>query len=299
MNDIIGKLWMLLGIKDKDFKKGMDDADKKTGKLGGSFKKLGGFITAALSVAAIIAAGRAVINFTKKIVGLYDIQLKAETKVQQAIKSTGEAAGLSLRQLKREASDLQKNTLFGDETILNDVTAQLLTFTNIIGDNFKRTQKVVLDLATVLDGDLKSASIQLGKALNDPVANLSALSRSGIQFSTEQKAMIKGLVEQNKLFEAQSIILTELERQYGGQAEAMAKADLTMKQLKNTWGDYLEAVGKEFAEAYIPRTTALLKFLMPDVEEEESPMEKFMKDFKEQTKGKQKGIYEEYVKEVK
>jgi len=298
MNDIIGKLWMLLGIKNKDFNKGMDNADKKTGKLGGSFKKLGGMITAALSVAAIIAAGKALLNFTKKVVGLYDTQLKAETKVRQAVKSTGEAAGLSLRQLKREASDLQKNTMFGDETILNDVTAQLLTFTNIIGENFKRTQKVVLDLATHLDGDLKSASIQLGKALNDPVANLSALSKSGIQFSTEQKTMINGLVEQNKLFEAQSIILTELERQYGGQAEAMAKADLTMRKYKNMWSDYLETVGKEFAEAYIPRTTVLLKFLMPDVEEEKSPMEKFMEGFKEKTKGMQKEMYEEYVKDV-
>ena len=85
------------------------------------------------------------------------------------------------------ATNLQNKTLFGDEVILKDATAQLLTFTNITGENFGRTQEAALDLATRLDGDLKSASIQLGKALNDPVANLSALSRSGIQFSEDQK----------------------------------------------------------------------------------------------------------------
>ena len=65
----------------------------------------------------------------------------------------------------------------------------------------------------------------MGKALNDPVANLSALSRSGIQFSDEQKAVIKSMAETGRLAEAQTLILDELNRQYGGSAEAAAKAD--------------------------------------------------------------------------
>ncbi|MCI1784551.1 MAG: hypothetical protein LKI59_00210 [Bacteroidales bacterium] len=173
-----------------------------------------------------------------------DTQAKAEAKVQQAIKSTSGAAKLSFSQLKEYASELQSKTLFGDETILNNATAQLLTFTNIAGENFKRTQAVALDLATVLDGDLKSASLQLGKALNDPVKNLSALSRSGIQFSEEQKSVINHLAKTNRLAEAQGVILKELERQYGGQAQAAAKVGLgAAQQLKNAWGDFLEQIG--------------------------------------------------------
>jgi hypothetical protein len=173
-----------------------------------------------------------------------DTQAKAEAKVQQAIKSTSSAAKLSFSQLKEYASELQSKTLFGDETILNNATAQLLTFTNIAGENFKRTEAVALDLATVLDGDLKSASLQLGKALNDPVKNLSALSRSGIQFSEEQKAVINHLAKTNRLAEAQGVILKELERQYGGQAQAAAKVGLgAAQQLKNAWGDFLEQIG--------------------------------------------------------
>ena len=154
----------------------------------------------------------------------FDAQAKAIAQVEQGLKSTSGQVGFTSAELQKMASDLQTKTLFGDEVILKDATAQLLTFTNIAGDNFARTQKVALDLATRLDGALKSASIQLGKALNDPVANLSALSRSGIQFSADKKEVIKSLAETGQLAEAQGVILEELERQYGGSAEAAALA---------------------------------------------------------------------------
>lgn len=215
--------------KAKQVEKGLDALTKRLDKVG---KEVSLKVTAPL-----VALGAVSLS-------LADTQAKAEAKVQQAIKSTGGAAKLNFDQLKHFASELQGKTIFGDEKILNDSTAQLLTFTNIAGENFKRTQAVALDLATVLDGDLKSASIQLGKALNDPVKNLTALSRAGIQFSKEQTATIKHLAETNRLAEAQGLILEELERQYGGQAEAAAKVGLgALQQLKNSWGDFLEQIG--------------------------------------------------------
>jgi hypothetical protein len=183
----------------------------------------------------------------------FDEQAKAVAQVEAGLKSTGSAVGLTSKELQKMASDLQAKTIFGDEEILKGATSQLLTFTNIAGDNFARTQKVALDLATRLDGDLKSASIQLGKALNDPVANLTALSRAGIQFSADQKAVIKSLVETGNLAEAQVIILDELEKQYGGSAEAAAQAGLgPFKQLANIISDLSEDFGRLIAEALTP-----------------------------------------------
>ena len=128
-----------------------------------------------------------------------------------------------------------------------------------------RTQKVALDLATVLDQDLKSASIQLGKALNDPVANLSALSRSGIQFSTSQKEVIKSLAETGRLAEAQGVILEELERQYGGQAEAAAKVGTgLLEQLNNVVGDVQELLGERLFNSIKPAVQFLKDFLSID-----------------------------------
>jgi len=187
---------------------------------------------------------------------LFNVQQKAEAQVKQGLKSTQNAVGRTFEQLKKQASDLQSETIFGDEEILKGATAQLLTFTNITGTQFDRTQKAALDLATRLDGDLKSASIQLGKALNDPVANLSALSRSGIQFSDDQTTVIKSLVETNQLAEAQTIILDELERQYGGSAAAAAKAGTGgFEQLQNQLGDIQETIGgviTSFASNFLP-----------------------------------------------
>ena len=187
-------------------------------------------------------------------VAAFDQQAKALAQVEAGLISTGNAAGFTSQQLQKMAADLQAKTLFGDEDILQNATAQLLTFTNIAGKEFARTQKVVTDLATKsFKGDLKSASIQLGKALNDPIANLSALSRAGIQFSVEQKAIIKSLVETNKLAEAQTIILDELETQFGGAAEAAAKAGLgPFQQLQNSLMDVSEEFGKLIVENIEP-----------------------------------------------
>ncbi|MFV8280608.1 hypothetical protein ACNKXS_03640, partial [Christiangramia marina] len=188
-----------------------------------------------------------------KSVVAFDKQAKAIAQVEAGVNSTGKAAGFATDQLLKMASDLQNKTIFGDEEILQGVTSQLLTFTNIAGEQFERTQLAALNLSTRLDGDLKSASIQLGKALNDPVANLSALSRSGIQFSNEQKEVIKQLANTNRLADAQTIILNELENQYGGAAEAAAKAGTgPFKQLSNTLGDILEDFGKIISEALLP-----------------------------------------------
>lgn len=175
----------------------------------------------------------------------FDIQEKAIEKVKGVIESTGGTAKLSLEALRKEASRLQSETLFGDENILDNATAILLSFTKIVGKNFLKTQEIVLDLSAFMKTDLQSAAIQLGKALNDPVANLSALSRSGIQFDKVQKELINSLIKSNKLFEAQEIILGELNTQFGGQAKKLAAVGAgKLIQLSNILGDLSEEIGK-------------------------------------------------------
>lgn len=244
LNDLI----VTIGAQTKQFDKALGSSMKKMQRFGMNTKKLGKSMTMGLT--APIAA----LGFTA--VKAFDQQAKAIAQVEAGLKSTGATVGFTSKQLQQMAADLQTKTIFGDEEILKDATSQLLTFTNIAGDQFSRTQKVALDLATRLDGDLKSASIQLGKALNDPIANLSALSRSGIQFSEDQKAVIKSLTESGRLAEAQTVILDELEKQYGGSAEAAAKAGTGgLKQLANSFGDLQEEFGK-----------IIMKFLPPVID---------------------------------
>lgn len=182
----------------------------------------------------------------KQMITLYDTQAQAEKTVAAAITSTGGAAGKTLDQLKGLASGLQNVTTYGDEDILRNVTAPLLTFTKIQGDVFDRAQANVLDYATLMKTDLKSASIQVGKALNDPIKGVSALGKAGVQFTEEQKGMIKSLVETGDVAGAQAIVLKELETQFKGQAAVAAAAPLgQFKQLSNAIGDVKEELGKE------------------------------------------------------
>ena len=165
---------------------------------------------------------------------------KVQAQLEAALKSTGGAAGQTIKALNEHAAALQAVTTYGDEAT-NSAQAILLTFTRIQGDTFPKATEAVLDMATALQMDLKSSAIQVGKALNDPILGVTALGRAGVQFSEDQKAMIKTLVETGHTAEAQIIILRELETQFGGSATA-ARDTLggALEALKNAFGDLLE-----------------------------------------------------------
>lgn len=112
----------------------------------------------------------------------------------------------------------------------------LLTFGNVAGTVFDRAQVAALDLATRMGGDLQAATLTIGKALNDPVKGLTALGRAGIQFTAQQKEQIKQMVAVGDAAGAQSIMLAELEKQFGGAAKAAGDAD-AWKPLKTALMD--------------------------------------------------------------
>ena len=200
----------------------------------------------------------AVINFGKKIIEMAGESDAAFAKVSQAVKQTEGAAGFTADALAKIAKQLQNITTYDDDEILNKVTAQLLTFPTIVGENFTRAQKSVLDLSTLLGGDLQASAIQVGKALGDPIKGLYALRKSGVLFTETQQNLIKNLVKSNKLFEAQSIILDVIDSQYGGQAEALAQVPIgKIEQMKNAWGELGETLGNAVAPAVVSVSEAL------------------------------------------
>ena len=247
----VGFLNFKVGVNTDAFSKGLKKIERRAARLSKSMKKTGRALTTNLTL-PLVAFGAAGLK-------AFDEQQKAIAQVEAGLKSTANVAGFTSKELQKMASDLQKTSLFGDEDILKNATAQLLTFTNITGEQFAKTQELALDLATRLDGDLKSSSIMLGKALNDPVANLSALSRAGIQFSVDQKEVINSLVETGNLAEAQTIILEELEKQYGGSAEAARDAGLgPVQALGNTFSDLSEQIGARL----LPVVQSFAEFLV-------------------------------------
>ncbi len=70
--------------------------------------------------------------------------------------------------------------------------------------------------------DVKSATLQLGKALEEPRIGLSMLRRSGISFTEQQKKLIFSLSDTNQKAEAMSEILKVIEGQLSGVAASAA-----------------------------------------------------------------------------
>lgn len=173
----------------------------------------------------------------------------ALAQLNATIKSTAGAAGLSSDQMVAMAKGLQAVTTFGDDAIIS-MQSQLLTFTKIGGDVVPRATEAILDLATKMGGDLKGAAVQVGKALNDPIKGVAMLGKSGVQFSEDQQQMITALVETGRLAEAQTVILAELETQFGGSAKAARDTfGGAVTALQNALGDLLEGDGGNLKDA--------------------------------------------------
>jgi len=165
---------------------------------------------------------------------------KVMAQLEARLKSTQGVAGLTKDELVDMASGLQQVTTYGDEAIIS-AESMLLTFTKLGKDVFPAALEATLNLATAMDTDLNSAAIQVGKALNDPVKGVAALSKAGIQFTKDQRDMIEALVKTGRTADAQRIILGELETQFGGAARA-ARETLggAFQALQEAAGDLLE-----------------------------------------------------------
>lgn len=184
-----------------------------------------------IGIAAGVGAALGVRALVGNVVEATRIQEHAIAQLQRGLISTNNAVGLSFDELTAHARELQKVTTFGDEEIIR-AQSQLVTFTKIAGGEFLKTTELAADLSIRMGGDLTGAVKQLGKALNDPVKNLSALGEAGIQFTKDQETLIKSLWEAGRTSEAQRLILKELEVQFGGSARAA----------RNTFGGALQAV---------------------------------------------------------
>lgn len=209
-------------------------------------------ISAAFAAIGVTAVAYGIARLGKRAVEAFNVQQQAIAQLESALASTGSAAGLTSRELQNLASDLQGVTAFGDEATIA-MQSILLTFTSIRGEIFKRTVPAVQDLATRMGTDLKSAAIQLGKALNDPATGLTMLTRSGITFSESQKEVILNLAKTNRIVEAQGLILAEVETQFGGAAKAFRETFGGQSQaMVNEWGDAMEIAGGVLAQILLP-----------------------------------------------
>lgn len=208
-----------------------------------------GNIAAGVSIGNLIASGiqsaaSAISSFIGTSQAAFEEAELNQAQLAAVIKSTGSAAGKSQEDLNKLAGSLMELTGVDDDLITKS-EALLLTFTNIGGEIYDQTLPLILDMSKAMGTDLQSASIQVGKALNDPIKGITALSRVGVSFSENQKEVIKQMTETGNIAGAQKLILAELSKEFGGVAEAMAETASGKGQKFATWmGNQQEKIGE-------------------------------------------------------
>lgn len=238
---IIGALRVVLGADSAAFEKQMQGLSSKMDGIGNKIKSVGAGLGSFFSANLLK-------DFAVGAVTAFGDSQKAIASVETALASMGNRVGFTSGKLQEMASELQKVTTFDDDEILSKVTANLLTFGNVTGQAFERAQVAALDLSARLGQDLQSSAIQLGKALNDPIKGITALSKVGVSFTAKQQGMIKAMIKAGNVAGAQKLILDELFRQYGGQASAAAKTVTgAWEQAQNAIGDAMEGIGEALA----------------------------------------------------
>lgn len=225
-------------------KKAFDQTERDAQSFG---SKLKGHLSGA-AVAVGVASVAAVAGVAYALKGAFDAaeeSAKISRETERVIKTTGGAAKVTADQVGDLAAKISNLTGVDDELIQAGENL-LLTFTNVRNetgkgnDIFDQATKLALDMSTALGTDMNGASIQLGKALNDPIKGITALSRAGVSFTEDQKNQIKWLVKSGDTLGAQKIVLAELSKEFGGAAEAAASP---FDRLKVMIGNFQEQVG--------------------------------------------------------
>jgi hypothetical protein len=226
--------------------------------LGGSMKKLAAAATG-------LVAGVGLVDFFRDTVTEARESAKVGALTTQVIKSTGGAAKLTGQQIGDLATKISNLTGVDDEAV-QGAENLLLTFTRIRNetgkgnDIFTQATKTVTDMSVALGEDMNAAAIQVGKALNDPIAGVTALRKVGVSFTADQQKQIKTLVEHNKTLDAQKIILKELNTEFGG---AAAAASTPAQKAAVAWGNLKEQIGGLFLPVIDKVASTLSNTLLP------------------------------------
>lgn len=188
-------------------------------------------------------------------------------KTNAVVKSTGGVAKVSADSVLKMSDQLEALSMIDQEAILNGQNL-LLTFTNVrngVGEAnhiFDQATRAMVDMSAAMGSDPQTAAIQLGKALNDPVKGVAALSKVGVSFTKQQKDQIKTLVESGKTMDAQKVILRELNVQFGGAAKAAGSGfEGALFRAKDALGDLFRDVATPLLPGFTKKIEDLSGYL--------------------------------------
>lgn len=228
--------------------RGLASIKKSFAKVGDAIKKIGiGIGVFAVGAAAGLAAAAIKIN------AIGESAAAGDRKLQNITKQMGLFGDKSDDVTDRllEFADAQER-LNGVDTVVA-TQAKLMTFAELAktadqaGGAFDRATMAAIDMAAAGFGSAEGNAVQLGKALNDPIKGVNALTKSGITFTEKQKQMIAAMVETGKMGQAQNMVLKAIETQVKGTAAATSTASGRITQ---SFNQIVEAFAIPFSQSF-------------------------------------------------
>jgi len=226
---------------------GFDRLEKELKRLTTPMEKIGA-VSRALAPAAVIGL-TALTGMAVGAVRAAEEAEVADNRLRNIVTSMGLFGTQTETVTQRlfEFADATELATAVDGDLIRSTQAKLLTFKNLaitadeVGGAMDRATLAAIDLAAAGFGEAEQNAVQLGKALQDPIKGITALARAGVTFTEQEKEKIATLVESGKILEAQDMILSAIETQVGGTAEATATGSAKMAV---AFGEMAESIGK-------------------------------------------------------
>ena len=249
-------------LKDSGVENKLDKIDKKGKSTSKSMmSSFGSIAKSALKLGAILGIGLGLKDMITKTAE----SQKTLAQMDAVLKSTKGSAGMSKKALLDLADAQSKVTTFSKGTTEAGENL-MLTFTGIGKKVFPNAMKSAQDMATAMHTDLSSSCMTLGKALNDPATGMAKLTKQGVTFTAAQKKQVKAMVAVGNVSGAQAIMLKELQKEFGGSAEAAGKTFAgKLKILQNT----ISGVSVKLGTTLMPYLTKFVSFIsshMPQIQ---------------------------------
>lgn len=226
--------------------KATKDATRETNGLTSAFDRMKGAVTGLVAAYAGFKGISALVGFGRGSIESFNVQNRAERMLQFGMRQNGTTERFA--ELKKFASLIQQNTMYGDEAMLSAAAGWQNAIRGV--DNSKRMMALVADYAAKSTGggavgadQMRGFSQQLMQALRGRAISLKA---QGLDItSIEQLNEIRrkgGKVTEDMEIEALEKVLAPIR----GMAQELAKTDEgKIQQLKNTIGDMKEDIGGE------------------------------------------------------
>jgi hypothetical protein len=216
-------------------------------------------------------AGVSAVEVFKSLIESGERAERTSKIVEQAIKSTGGAAGITAEDIdKLSGAEAARNSV--EKTTVEQASTMLLRFTSVrneVGkgnDVFNRASQAAIDVTAAMHGGnveagaLSNTTKALGRALGDPARGMLQLRRLGITLTAQQQEQIKAFTKSGNTLGAQKVILDQLGKSYGGTAAAAATP---MQRLQVTLQNLEEEVGLKLLPTFDQLIALLARLVGP------------------------------------